>query len=373
MSDVISRRVGTGISYGALPRDEHAALAVKQAISGLPPGQAVGSVLLFLTEGYAHKPQEAVRLAAAAAGTPQVFGCCAIALLTEADWILDAEGAVAMVLPPEFALRSPQLSLQRGQSPKILLTLTSPNAATIAVNQFETPQFGAICSDQYGHGPYSIWHSGRIVEREYTHLDFGDCKSQAVVVAEGVRRVSPVMQINQAEGHTISQVGELGACDNLDKHLPANLVSLNDSKAHNLLCAVAENNSVESIEQGHYKLLHIVALDRQRNRIHLSGSARAGRQMFWALRDEQHAQQVMRQQLKAAADQLGHPPVFGMMFPNIGRGPEFYDGAERDLQIFREMFPATPMIGFYGNGEIAPGHQLAALIRHYSTVVALFA
>ena len=60
------------------------------------------------------------------------------------------------------------------------------------------------------------------------------------------------------------------------------------------------------------------------------------------------------------------------MFPNVGRGPEFFDGIDRDLQLFKENFPDTPVIGFYGNGEIAPGHRLAGLIHRYSTVFSLF-
>ena len=61
------------------------------------------------------------------------------------------------------------------------------------------------------------------------------------------------------------------------------------------------------------------------------------------------------------------------MFPNIGRGAEFFNGRDRDLEIFKEIFPEVALIGFYGNGEIAPGHQLSGLIHRYSTVFSIFA
>jgi len=61
------------------------------------------------------------------------------------------------------------------------------------------------------------------------------------------------------------------------------------------------------------------------------------------------------------------------MFPNIGRGPEFFNGQDRDLEMFQDLFPDTPLIGFYGNGEIAPGHQLGGLIHRYTTVFSLYA
>ena len=88
------RRVGSGASYGAIAHDEHARKAVQKALAQMHD-TTVGSVLLFLSSSYAHNPQNAIKEAAKAAGTPQVFGCCAMGLLTEQEWLLDVEGAVA--------------------------------------------------------------------------------------------------------------------------------------------------------------------------------------------------------------------------------------------------------------------------------------
>ena len=90
--------VATGLSYGALANDDHAKIAVQNALKKMHPC-SVGSVLLFLTCGYVHKPKNAITLAAKAAGTPQIFGCCAMSLISEEEWLLDVEGAVAMVFP----------------------------------------------------------------------------------------------------------------------------------------------------------------------------------------------------------------------------------------------------------------------------------
>jgi small ligand-binding sensory domain FIST len=42
------------------------------------------------------------------------------------------------------------------------------------------------------------------------------------------------------------------------------------------------------------------------------------------------------------------------MFSCIGRGPYFYGGEDRDLDIVRERFPGLPLLGTYGTGQIAP-------------------
>jgi len=111
---MIKRRVATGASYGATAKDEYAREAVHKALSKMRPC-TVGSVLLFLSSAYAHNPQNAIKEAAKAAGTPQVFGCCAMGLLTEEEWMLDVEGAVAMVFPQEYGLQ-PRVPTQFGKA-----------------------------------------------------------------------------------------------------------------------------------------------------------------------------------------------------------------------------------------------------------------
>jgi len=55
----------------------------------------------------------------------------------------------------------------------------------------------------------------------------------------------------------------------------------------------------------------------------------------------------------------------------MGRGPYFYGGVDRDLLLLKEQFPGMPLIGFYGNGEIAPVNGVSELLQ-YSAVLALF-
>jgi small ligand-binding sensory domain FIST len=64
-------------------------------------------------------------------------------------------------------------------------------------------------------------------------------------------------------------------------------------------------------------------------------------------------------------------PCFALMFSCTGRGPYFYDGEDRDILQFTRHFPDTPLIGFYGNGEIAHLDGANRLMQ-YSAVLALF-
>jgi small ligand-binding sensory domain FIST len=362
---MIKRRVATGASYGAIAKDEYAREAVKNALAKMRPC-TVGSVLLFLSNEYAHSPQNAIKEAAKAAGTPLVFGCCAVGLLTEEEWLLDVEGAVAMVFPQELSIQPLRVLRPQGIKPKLVFTLASPNAVDMAISSCDSPQFGSVTSDEYGQGPYSIWQSGRIVEQEYCQTAFSNLLEPEIVLAEGVERLSPVMQINRSEDNILHQVNLQGACDNISSYVSV-------ASPFDLFCAVSETSNPESIEQGHYQLIHVLDINNQANTVTLADDVKAGRHLFWARRNITSAQTSIESELESAKQRLGKEPEFALMFANVTRGPEFFGGIDMDLEAFKTAFPGTPLIGFYGNSEIAPGFKAPALQRHHATVSVLFA
>ena len=362
---MIKRRVATGASYGALAKDEYAREAVKNAIAKMRPC-TVGSVLLFLSNAYAHAPQNAIKEAAKAAGTPLVFGCCAMGLLTEEEWLLDVEGAVAMVFPQDLSMQPLRVLRPQGLDPSLVFTLASPNAAEMAINSCNSPQFGSVTTDEYGQGPYSIWQSGRIVEQEFCQTAFSNKLQTRLVLAEGVERLSPIMQVNRTDGNNLLEVNLQGASDNI-----SNYVSV--ASPFDLFCAVSETNNPESINQGYYQLIHVLEVDAKANVVSLADEIKAGRHIFWARRNIDSAQASIQDQLTNAKQSLTKEPEFGLMFANMTRGPEFFGGVDMDLEAFKKAFPGTPLIGIYGNAEIAPGFSVPALQRHHATVSVLFA
>lgn len=369
------RQVATGASYGAIAHTEHARTAVARAKIKLG-SSPIASVLLFLSGAYAHKPEEAIRAAVKAAGTPLVFGCCAVGLITEQDWLIDVEGAVAMVFSSELALQPINPMQPQNQTQGLVLALSTPNTTDIAISSHQFTQFGAVATDQYGHGPYSVWQGGQIIEREFIHAGFSAHLQHSVHVAESVRALSPIMKINRSDDHRLLEVDQSAPLDNLLKHLPQAMHKTVLQHPYNLLAAISETSDIRSIQNGHYQLHHVVSTNSLNNttqEIQLSDSIKSGRHMFWAVRDAGLAEIVMAKKLDQAIDQLSKAPLFGLMFSNIGRGPEFYNGKDRDHDLFTERFPNTPLIGFYSNGEIVPGFSGRGLLHRYSSSFALFA
>jgi small ligand-binding sensory domain FIST len=94
--------------------------------------------------------------------------------------------------------------------------------------------------------------------------------------------------------------------------------------------------------------------------------------MLWAIRDPQYAEQQMRLQLLEAKRNFTGQANYALMFSNISRGSNFYQGHNRDLQLFAEIFPDTAMVGISSHAEITPGYRSNASIHHSSTVFGLF-
>ena len=83
------------------------------------------------------------------------------------------------------------------------------------------------------------------------------------------------------------------------------------------------------------------------------------------------AERDMRHTLDRIQSTLSSTPTFGLLFPCMGRGPYFYGGIDRDLELVKQRYPDMPLIGFYGNGEIGPLDGQNQLYQ-YAAVLGLF-
>jgi len=89
------------------------------------------------------------------------------------------------------------------------------------------------------------------------------------------------------------------------------------------------------------------------------------------MRDALVAERDMLACITRSTQELGTEPDFALLFPCMGRGPNFFGNRDRDLDNLRSRFPGLPIIGMYGNGEIGPLDGANHLFQ-YSVVLGLF-
>jgi small ligand-binding sensory domain FIST len=127
-----------------------------------------------------------------------------------------------------------------------------------------------------------------------------------------------------------------------------------------------------SILNGQYQLTTIISHDDDSGSITLAQPLKAGQYLSWGLRDKESAAADFLLTTHQLAETLGTQPDFGLLFSCLGRGPYFYGGIERDLKVLKQTFPDMPLLGFYGNGEIATIQGSNHLLPS-SAVLSLFA
>jgi small ligand-binding sensory domain FIST len=338
----------------------HEVVAKAMAKAGL---EIAHTVILYLSDDYAHDPEPAIRAAARAANCLQVVGCTCNGLFTEDDWVLDAPAAAAMVFGEAV------LDGQRTGPEDWLFTLAAPNAIDTSWLNQSGRRFGGVAGDATGQGPYKVWSHGRVSE-------LGRCELPVtgggwrVGLSQGVLALSPVAPVTAVRDHDILAVDEQPALFNLARHLPDDMGKLRDYPVHLLMVGLPFGDPERAVEEGRYLTMPVLSANSQDRSVTVSTRLEVETPMFWAQRQPQEAERDMAQTLGHLSRESGSRPEFGLMFPCMGRGPYFFGGVDRDLDQFVERFPGVPLIGFHGNGEFAHLNGANRLLQ-YSTVVAL--
>ena len=356
-------KVATSIVLGKAAAADLAAQAVSNAMQKADISVA-SSVLLLLTSEFASNPQDAIKAAAKAANCMQVMGCSATGIFTEEDWVLDAPAAAAMVFGDGVSLELPQKNF----SNQPLLTLSAPNAINSTWLNNSNRRYGGVSGDAIGQGPFSVWQNAKGEVSGYVEA-FLSGVNIATGTSHGVQLLMQPQQIQQTKQFDLIQLNDQTPLHGLQKAWNAH--SKNDEAVPLHLITALFADSAEAIARGNFNQTTIISCDEDNGSITLAQPLQAGQFLSWSLRATAVAEADITMLASRLAERLGCPPDFALLFSCLGRGPYFYNGVDRDLKVITKTFPNMPVLGFYGNGEIAFLNGDNRLLP-YSAVLSLF-
>ena len=357
--------IATALATGRNANEELVREAIALAMARAELTHA-NSVLLFLTPEFARDPLPAIRAASRAANCMQVIGCTAAGIFTEEDWVLDAPAAAVMVFGGNVSL-TPAHDVENDA---LILSLAAPNAINSSWIKAPGRRFGGVSGDATGQGPFKVWGGAKVADNgRYEVLLHG--AHGAVGVSQGVKALTEPLEITQASGHDVVTLTGQPALNVLARELPLEVRELNHIPLHLILAGVIFGDPENAIKEGRYRLSPVISTNADDRSVTLSTQLSPGERMFWALRQPLAAERDMRFTIDRVEKQLAGQPDFGLFFPCMGRGPYFYGGIDRDLELLKNRFHGMPIIGFYGNGEIAPLDGTNDLFQ-YSGVLGLF-
>ena len=355
--------VATAIFSADKAVPELAGDAVRAALDRAGAGIA-RSVLLFLSTDFVHHAHAAVVAASRAANCLQVTGCTAPGIFTEEDWVLDRPAACAMVFCGQSGLSA------HAGSNLPLLSLALPNAATRGWLDAAGPRYGMLSTDSTAHGAGRIWCHGKMSADGRCETAFAGVEA-VIGVTRGMRILGEPRRV-ACSGRDVLKFGEHPALNALQRELPLELRELEKPPFHLLAAGVLRGRPERAIEEGRYVLVPIIAASHDERSVTLSLPLDDGDLVFWAMRQGLAAENDMRRLAGELSGRIDGKPDFGLLFSCLGRGPWFFGGEDRDIAVVKECFPAMPLIGAYGGGQIAPlmdGNELV----HNAAVLSLFA
>ena len=333
-------KVASGLAVGMKPLPELASAAVNQALAKAELTQA-GTVLLFLTRDFQRQPQPALLAAARAAGSMEIFGCTAYGLITEEGWLLDQSGAAALVIESLPASKKAPVSHQ----------LSFTGHSTLPYDwQAGSPRAGLLDSEA------AVWAHGRQISGGNAEIKLPGFNSR-LAISTGLHLLSEPLRIDSCQSYDLKMIGGMSAVDSLRRKLPGE--RRQEMSLHNLV-------AVRHLGEPGVAIL--AANDD--GSLTLAESFQPGDMLSWAIRQPLSAEQDMAENLSVTVNEQ-KAPDFSVMFSCIGRGPLFYGNDDRDLLVYRERLPNTPLIGAYGSGQIAPANGRNRLFQN-SVMTLLF-
>lgn len=341
--------IATALVSGNEPLPQLAEQAVSEALQKAGLTHANG-VLLFLTPDFARHAQQSVTAAARSAHCMQIAGGITAGVFTESGWVLDRPAAAVMVFGGGLSLGHPDLSSE---------PVLSYTGSAFPTDWSQTGvRFGGSFTGTVGYADPVAWQQSRLAEQQRcsvqvlgAHLDIG--------VSSGLRLLGEGLMIERGTGYDLETLGGLRALDSLQRVLPPEFRELSALPLQHLTAVLIEggtgrraDDTRAALADGRYHPVAIIAVNADHS-LTLAERPQAGQKLAWAIRQPLSAEADMRQTLARLADDTPDP-AGALVFSCIGRGPYFYGGEDRDLDILRERFPGLPLLGTYSTGQIAP-------------------
>lgn len=357
--------IATGLAVGHAATPDLARQAVAQAMARAQL-RIANSVLLFLTPEFARDPRPTLLATAKAGNCTRILGCSAAGIFTEQDWVLDSPAAAAMA----FGGKTGLVPCNGVSDQDLVLSLAAPNAINTTWLSEPGMRYGGVSGDATGQGPFKVWCDSKECPNGRFDTRIAGVQG-AVEVSPGIRPISTPREVTQVSGYDILTLAEQPALNVLARELPLEVRELERIPLHLIMAGVTFGETATALADGRFRLSPVISTNAEERSVTLSTRLTRGEQLFWALRQPLAAERDMRLTVERLEQRLTGAPDFGLLFSCMGRGPYFYGGVDRDLELVKQRYPGMPLIGFYGNGEIAPLHGVNQLLQ-YSTVLGLF-
>lgn len=325
--------------------------------------------------------------------TQTISGCSAFGVLTGSD---EAEGEAAVAV---LAVRSTSLTAEPFIGPEgddrgisaardigarvagrggLLLLMPDPFSlrpeAIVEAIDRAAPGIEAIgaaaSSDPMMDRTFQFF--GRnVATRSLAALHLAGRLRTSVGITQGCQPLGDPCHVTRCSGNLILELDGRPALEALRSRLPPALFDNVEQLSGHLFVAVAPDAAAKRIAPGEYLVRHLLGVDAGRGALAVGTEVREGQPLLLVLREADAAREDLKQMLdRLAASEDAKNAAFGFYFNCAARGSSLYGLPGIDTAYISRSLGDLPIIGFFGNAEIAPLHGTSRLFT-YTGVLAL--
>ncbi len=336
--------------------------------------------VVFATTNYQAEYPTLLATVREVSGAPSPIGCSGMGVLTSDGEFEGQPGVAVLVVSSDSLLARPfwvPAALSDASStgktirrlidplpdgPRLLVLLPDPFSVQMArlISEIEEdpstlPIVGAAASGGPGERKSFQWRDPEIgLHGASGMLLMGDFALR-LGVAQGCQPIGEPSRISRAHANQIEELDGRPALERLQKTVAALPKQEVERAAQSLFAGIAHEEAEHPVRQGDLLVRNIIGVDPHSGMVAVAEQVRQGQVVQFVLRDARAARADMRRMLESlytATQRLR--PRFGFYFNCLGRGVGLYGDPNHDITLIREFFGDLPIVGFFGNGELAP-------------------
>lgn len=185
----------------------------------------------------------------------------------------------------------------------------------------------------------------------------------ATSLSQGCSPVAGIHEITQCEDNIIVELDGRPAYDVFVDDVGRELAEDLERLAGLIHAAIPVSGS----DTGDYLVRNLVGLDAERGLLAIAETVEPGDRLMFVRRDPKAAEEDLRNMTARLVSRAGDAAKGAVYVSCIARGPNTFDGLNKEMEIVAGALGDVPVIGFYANGEISNDRLYA-----YTGVLTLF-
>ena len=174
-------------------------------------------------------------------------------------------------------------------------------------------------------------------------------------VAQGCVPIGAPYVITRAEANVVHEIGSRPALVVLREAVDSVEGAPARLRRAGLFAGLAMDPAKSPLDQGDFLVRNLLGVDQASGAVVVGDAVRVGQTLQFQIRDAEASRADLLAALEGVrAGLAGRRPAWGCYFDCAGRGRGLFGVPDHDVTLIRETLGDFPLVGFFGNGELAP-------------------